>query len=160
MSAAATAAVVSRRSDRSPLRWTFTETIDVVLGPAQSGGSLALVEHRLCFGDGTPLYVNDDSAEVCYVLAGRVALLVDGSRVDAGEGDAVWLPPGRAHAIACVSDGARILLLTTARGFGSFVRAASLGSTVPGDEDADLDGLLVAAAGSPSRVGPPPGLVG
>jgi quercetin dioxygenase-like cupin family protein len=54
-------------------------------------------------GTGTPLHRHDLDEETFIVLTGSLALLADGTRVDAGPGEIVYLPGGRVHATSASS---------------------------------------------------------
>ena len=69
------------------------------MSAAQTGGSFSLIEVRMKRGTGTPLHRHDLDEETFIVLEGTLALLADGTRVDAGPGEIVYLPGGRVHAM-------------------------------------------------------------
>ena len=85
------------------------------MSAAQTGGLFSLIEVRMRRGTGTPLHRHDLDEETFIVLEGTLALLADGSRVDAGPGEIVHLPGGRVHAWRAESDEARFLVLATPR---------------------------------------------
>jgi mannose-6-phosphate isomerase-like protein (cupin superfamily) len=63
-----------------------------------------------------PLHVHHADDECWYVLEGRLGFLVAGDEVEAGPGDAVFVPAGVAHAYWNAQDGpTRYLLVVTRR---------------------------------------------
>jgi quercetin dioxygenase-like cupin family protein len=115
MSAAANLeAVAALAGDGEPL-WGLGGLWVVKVSAAQTGGSFSLIEVSMQRGTGTPLHRHDLDEETFIVLDGRLALLADGVRVDAGPGEIVYLPGGSVHAWRAESDEARFLVLGTAR---------------------------------------------
>lgn len=55
-------------------------------------------------GSGGYEWVFEDREEVYYIIRGRVKLCFDGSCVEAGEGDAVYLPAGWRYRLENVGD--------------------------------------------------------
>jgi pimeloyl-ACP methyl ester carboxylesterase/quercetin dioxygenase-like cupin family protein len=82
-------------------------------GAAQTGGSFSLLEVRMTQGCATPLHRHAADEETFIVLEGRLALLVQGERVDAGPGAVVHLPGGEVHAWRVESPEARFLVIAT-----------------------------------------------
>jgi mannose-6-phosphate isomerase-like protein (cupin superfamily) len=71
---------------------------DVRLASEQTGGALAIVEHRI--GPGilvAPVHTHSQEDECSYVLAGRIRALIGDRELEAGPGDVVWKPPGVPH---------------------------------------------------------------
>jgi quercetin dioxygenase-like cupin family protein len=97
----------------------------VKVSAAQSGGGFSLLEVRMQRGCATPLHRHDEDEETFIVLEGVLALLVSGSRVDAGPGDVVHLPAGEVHAWRVESEMARFLIVATAQ-HERFYRDASV----------------------------------
>jgi mannose-6-phosphate isomerase-like protein (cupin superfamily) len=62
-----------------------------------------------------PLHVHHADDECWYVLDGRLGFLVDGEEVEAGPGDAVFVPAGTAHAYWNAQDGPTRYLLVIPR---------------------------------------------
>jgi mannose-6-phosphate isomerase-like protein (cupin superfamily) len=63
-----------------------------------------------------PLHVHHADDECWYVLDGRLGFLLDGGEVEAGPGDAVFVPAGMPHAYWNAQDGpTRYLLVVTRR---------------------------------------------
>ena len=106
-----------------------------------SGGSVALIEHRLDPGVlAAPVHRHSREDEVSLVLAGRLGVLSDGETVFASEGDVVFKPRGHWHTFWNAGDGQlRILELITPGGLeGLFRRLADPGS---GDDPEALSAL-------------------
>jgi mannose-6-phosphate isomerase-like protein (cupin superfamily) len=62
-----------------------------------------------------PLHVHHADDECWYVLGGRLGFLVDGEEVEAGPGDAVFVPAGTPHAYWNAQDGPTRYLLVIPR---------------------------------------------
>lgn len=107
------------------------------------------------------MHVHRDEAEVFYVLDGTIAAWAGDDVLHAGVGDALWLPPGLAHAMAITSGTARILTISAPSAFGDFVRQAGVAVAGPRPQRwaFDLDRIVDAAAARRiDIVGPPPAL--
>jgi len=107
-------AVAALSGDGEPL-WGLGGLWIIKVSAAQTGGSFSLIEVRMKRGTGTPLHRHDLDEETFIVLEGTLALLADGTRVDAGPGEIVYLPGGRVHAWRAESPEARFLVLATPR---------------------------------------------
>jgi len=105
--------------------------------PAVTGCDLSVHHTVLRDGaDGAGPHHHETSAEVFYVIAGHVELLVDGQVVVAGEGDLVAVPPRTVHAFGAVAgrDAELLVLTPTVERFDLFREA--LGHADPdGDPD-------------------------
>lgn len=152
---------LTRATDRPLYLWAGEVTFDVVLGGEHTGGAFALLDQRGSRGDTTPMHVHRDEAEVFYVLDGTIAAWAGDDVLEAGAGDALWLPPGLAHAMAITSDTARILTISAPSAFGDFVRQAGVASAGPRPERWAFDVGRIMSAAATHRidiVGPPPEL--
>jgi mannose-6-phosphate isomerase-like protein (cupin superfamily) len=105
--------------------------------PAVTGCDLSVHHTVLRDGvDGAGPHHHETSAEVFYVIAGHVELLVDDDVVVAGEGDLVAVSPGTVHAFRAVAghDAELLVLTPTVERFDLFRQA--LGHADPdGDPD-------------------------
>lgn len=152
---------VSHAEGRSKLLWAGRTVFDVVLGPEQTGGHVALLDQWGERGDATPRHVHQDEAEIFYVLEGLIRAFVDDGSVDVAAGGAVYLPPGREHAFGVLSDRARLITIATPGSFARF--AAAAGVPVDGDVPAtwEFDVQRILAQAPLARIditGPPPSL--
>ncbi len=109
-----------------------------------------------------PLHRHRDEDEVFYLLSGSASFRCDGERLDAGPGDTVILPAGRAHTFLVGSEEPlHCLQITTPAGFEDFARkvggpaANRTLQAFPPDVDPDVLGRLAAAHGI-EILGPPP----
>jgi quercetin dioxygenase-like cupin family protein len=77
-------------------------TATLLLGPANGTPEAAL--DVLTFEDGAavPPHVHDASAELLYVLEGRVEMVIGGQVVVAEKGDAIRIPAGVEHSARAV----------------------------------------------------------
>jgi len=62
-----------------------------------------------------PLHIHHADDECWYVLDGRLGFLLDGEEIEAGPGDAVFVPAGTAHAYWNAQDGPTRYLLVLPR---------------------------------------------
>ncbi|HVG63468.1 MAG TPA: cupin domain-containing protein [Hyalangium sp.] len=67
-----------------------------------SAASMGLLE--LSKGAKAPEHTHDTSAELLYVEDGAVEMIVDGQKMQAGKGDAIYIPAGAKHSVVVVSD--------------------------------------------------------
>jgi mannose-6-phosphate isomerase-like protein (cupin superfamily) len=78
-------------------------------------------------------HVHDRHVESFYVLAGELAVTVDGREQAAGTGSWVQVPPGVPHAVALATPGRVLAVHAPGSGLGAFLRALADGE---GDERA------------------------
>jgi quercetin dioxygenase-like cupin family protein len=76
-------------------------------------------------GMATPLHRHPQDETFC-VSEGRVALLLDGDRAEAGAGAVAHVPGGATHAFAVVSATARLVVFSAPAGHEQFFRAAGV----------------------------------
>jgi len=113
---------------------------------AETGGAFALGEALVRPGGEPPLHVHAREDETFYVLEGEVTFQRGHERIEAGTGDAVFMPRGVQHGFAVQTDTARLLQAFTPGGLEEAFRALS--------EPAPTDDL------PPAHTGPPdPALV-
>jgi putative monooxygenase len=67
-----------------------------------SAASMTLLE--LAKGAKAPEHTHDTSAELLYVQEGAVEMIVDGQKMRAARGDAIYIPAGARHSVTVVSD--------------------------------------------------------
>ena len=59
----------------------------------------SLAEARLSVGSSTTPHYHPRTEEIYYILSGRALMRVDQETTEVGPGDAIAIPPGRAHQI-------------------------------------------------------------
>jgi quercetin dioxygenase-like cupin family protein len=130
---------------------TYQQT-RVIVGGAASGGRVALVETRLRRGQELPRHRHHWEDELVVVVAGRLAVWIDGDWAEVVAGGTVFLPRGSEHALLAVSDEVRLLITFAPAGFEDvYQELAKI------DGDADLGRLVAVAARYGVEVtGPPP----
>ena len=123
----------------------------VLVGGAETGGRLAIVEEVMGQGAELPRHLHHWEDEALYVLDGELAvcLLGEWRRVPAGA--AVLLPRGVEHAVAVVGAEALVLSVLTPAGFEGFYR--ELAGAAP-----DLDRLVATAARYGCEITGPPSM--
>jgi quercetin dioxygenase-like cupin family protein len=122
----------------------------VLLGGAETGGRLAIVELILARGATAPRHRHDREDEALYVLAGELAVCIGEEWRGVPAGAAIFLPRGVEHGVAVVGARARALAVFTPAGFENFYR--DLGAGAP-----DLERLVTIAARYDCEItGPPP----
>ena len=98
-----------------------TQTIEVVLDGAATGGELALMTLRMPPGAGSPLHRHTLETETLVVRDGLLAVEVEGERRELGPGGAVHLRRGVLHSF--VSErGAVVDVLVVPAGLEDFFR--------------------------------------
>lgn len=72
-------------------------SMQVKAEPAETGGSLALLEAEEPPGFGPPMHVHDDAGEAFYVLAGEYLVVVEDEEHRCPAGSFVYVPAGVRH---------------------------------------------------------------
>lgn len=80
-----------------PTLHLFGETIRILVTGRQSRGAFALIEEITPIGGGPPLHRHRDEDEWFSVLEGRIAIQLDGQRIEAGPGETLFAPRGSVH---------------------------------------------------------------
>lgn len=93
----------------------------VKAGSGETGGLFGLLVGVDQAGFATIMH-RHDVAEAWYVLEGQYRYYVDGRWLDAGPGSFVFVPPGVAHGLRCVSAGGRKITLLVPGGPEGFFR--------------------------------------
>jgi quercetin dioxygenase-like cupin family protein len=143
--------------------WFLGALVLVKASTETTAGRVAVLEHLVPRGGGSPLHVHHDEDEWFYVMDGEVTFWVDGEVTVAGAGSFVYGPRGIPHTFMVSSDTARFLLVTEPAGFEAFVRACAEPATdlvipPPATEPPDVDGLVRAAAAHGIEILGPPGI--
>jgi quercetin dioxygenase-like cupin family protein len=159
-------------SDRHTARQAFTLTagqgrtarpLNVVgeptlvkVGPADTGGALALFHLTAPPMSGPPLHVHSREDEVFYVLDGELVFEMDGRRETIGAGGSVFLPRGVTHRYQnFTARDARVLLVVTPGAFHDFFLELSA-ATPPAGGIPPLDVLqTIDARHGITTLGPP-----
>jgi mannose-6-phosphate isomerase-like protein (cupin superfamily) len=149
-----------RENDGEAL-WFLGNLVTTKVTGNQTGGRLTVVEFLNPPGFAPPLHRHRDEDEVFYLLDGTARFICGDETLEAGPGDVVLLPHGRAHSFIVGSESPlRTLQITTPGGFEDFARAAGEPAKqrelpMPGPFDpaalahlADLHGVDI--------IGPPP----
>ncbi len=76
----------------------FGTQISVKLSGAASGGTHAIMELVTPARSGPPMHLHEREDQTFYVLEGQYRFELDGKRIPAGPGSAVYVPRGTAHA--------------------------------------------------------------
>ncbi|CAA9567887.1 MAG: hypothetical protein AVDCRST_MAG88-2062 [uncultured Thermomicrobiales bacterium] len=122
----------------------------ILVGGAETGGRLAIVELTLARGASDPRHRHDREDEALYVLDGELAVCLDEEWRRVPAGATILLPRGVEHGVAVVSPRARVLTILTPAGFEGFYR--DVDSSEP-----DLERLVTIAARYGCEItGPPP----
>jgi mannose-6-phosphate isomerase-like protein (cupin superfamily) len=83
-----------------------------------------------------PVHLHHRTDEGFYVLTGTYAFLCDGERIEAGAGEHVLVPKGRAHTFwNSGPEAARCLIVLTPSGFEGYFRELSERLAVAGSEE-------------------------
>jgi mannose-6-phosphate isomerase-like protein (cupin superfamily) len=132
------------------LPWHQGNRIAVKASGEATEGRTAIVEFLDQRGSSPPLHAHHDGDEAFYVIEGEVELVCDGRRLEAGDGDFVFIPRGHAHSYLVRSPRARLLAVYTAPGMDRFF--VDNGPAIVGDQgpppatDPDPEALAATAA--------------
>jgi quercetin dioxygenase-like cupin family protein len=162
-STAAPIAPIALRPDEGEALWFLGGLLTVKADTASTGGRVAVIEHRMPRGGGSPLHVHSREDEWFYVLEGEVTFWVDGETHALGPGGFVYGPRGIPHTFLVSSDEARFLLVAEPSAFGDFVRAFAEPAAVreippPATEPPDVGALTRLAAEYGIEIVGPPGI--
>lgn len=108
----------------------------ILLAAADTGGAFGQFLDVSQPGMGPPLHVHHDAAEAFAVIEGRYAFWCEGTRFEAGAGDALLIPRGQWHTFRNTGTGTgRLLVTMTPGGFeGFFPALAAAGAPAPTTE--------------------------
>ena len=96
-------------------------TYQTLLGAAETGGTLSVVESVSPPASGPPRHVHADACEAFVVLTGDVEFWLEGESFIRGPGQAVFVPRGKEHTFRVVSNvPSRHLVILTPGGFEEF----------------------------------------
>ena len=137
----------THREDRRPAE---ERQATVLVGGAETGGRLAIVEEVLWRGAELPRHLHHWEDEALYVLDGELAICLGGEWRRVPVGAAILLPSGIEHAVAVAGAAARVLTVLTPAGFEGFYRELAGAA-------ADLDRLVAVAARYGCEITGPPG---
>ena len=133
-------AIVVREPDAEVLGMAAV-TVRLLADSDATGGALSVMRPRLGAGaDGALPHTHTKSAELFYVLGGRVQILTGDQVVTANEGDMAVVPPNMAHAFAAAPGHAAELLIVLAPGIERFGYFRLLQRLAQGE--ATLDDLM------------------
>ncbi len=110
-------------------------TIRILLPAEATGGALSLCEETTPPGAGPPLHIHPDADESFRVLEGRYRFRVGDADIEAGPGDALFVPRGAPHAFVNAGDAPGRLLFCFTPGGGErfFAAIAASGLAPPAD---------------------------
>jgi quercetin dioxygenase-like cupin family protein len=118
-----------------------------------TAGTFALMDTDAERGHGSPMHVHRHDCETFIVLDGKLLVVVDGQRYEAGAGSAAVLPAEHPHGFVVTSATARYLTVHHGPAFEQLITAATNGA----DDGADLSWLTeIAAVHGIDIIGPPP----
>jgi quercetin dioxygenase-like cupin family protein len=111
-------------TDTQQAYWFLGSLVDFRVTGEDTGGTLAVLEHRSERGYAPPVHRHLIADETVLVLEGEVRAEAGGESFTAGAGGAVFLPRLIAHSFVVTSPEARYLTLHTPTGFDAFTREA------------------------------------
>ena len=92
-----------------------------ILGEADSGGAMSIVDSVSPAGSGPPRHIHDAEDEAFVVLTGECEFWMAGERKRCGPGEAIFVPRGVEHTFRVVGDApSRHLIILTPGGFENF----------------------------------------
>ena len=137
------------KSHRDDRRRAEERQATLLVGGAETGGRLAIVEEVMGRGAELPRHLHHWEDEALYVLDGELAVCLGGEWRRVPAGGAVLLSRGAEHAVAVVGAAARVLTVLTPAGFEGFYRELA-------DATPDLDRLVATAARYGCEITGPP----
>ena len=160
---AAPVAPIALAAGEGDALWFLGSLLHVKADSASTAGRVAVLEHRVARGNGSPLHVHHREDEWFYVLEGEVTFWVGGEVIVAGPGGFVYGPREIPHTFMVSSDEARFLLVAEPSDFGDFVRAFAEPAAAdelppPPTEAPDVEALTRLAADYGIDIIGPPGI--
>ena len=116
---------IALRPGEGEALWFVGGLLTIKASTETTDGRVAVIEHRMPRGAGSPLHVHRREDEWFYVIDGEVTFWVGGEVIRAPAGSFVYGPRDIPHTFQITSEEARFLLVTEPAGFDSFVRAAA-----------------------------------
>jgi mannose-6-phosphate isomerase-like protein (cupin superfamily) len=149
--------------DDGEARWFLGTLVTIKAAAATTNGRVAVIEHLVPEGFGSPLHVHRNEDEWFYILDGAVTFWVGGRTVEAAAGAFVYGPRDVPHTFVVTSPEARFLLVAEPAGFDDFVRAVSEPAqtrTIPpvSSDPPDVERLTAIAAEYGIEILGPPGI--
>ena len=108
-------------------------TYRTILGPAESGGAMSILDTFSPAGSGPPRHVHHAEDETFVVLFGEVEMWVAGQTVRRGPGETAFVPRGVEHTFKAISDTRKIVILTPGGFEGFFTEMARGAFRIPDD---------------------------
>jgi quercetin dioxygenase-like cupin family protein len=149
---------VAQAAEHQRLEWLGGSTMSVLFDGAATAGQLTVLRSSLPSGSASPVHLHSAEDEMFIVLRGSGLFWFGEQRFEVGEGGAVFLPRGIAHAYLFTSD-ADLLTICTPSGSEGFFRAAGRDVRSPRPEDWAITPASLAAAAAAHGLqilGPPP----
>jgi mannose-6-phosphate isomerase-like protein (cupin superfamily) len=126
---------VSKHGDHQHIQWLGGSHVRILLDGAATGGQFNLIEESFGAGDGSPLHIHYHEDETFWILDGAMTVWIGDERVEASQGDVVFLPRGIPHAFRVTLPESRAMILTTPSGIEDMYREAGwdLSTPLPAD---------------------------
>jgi quercetin dioxygenase-like cupin family protein len=147
--------------------WFLGSLVRMPLVGAETGGSLAVLEHNGDRGYSAPMHRHRRDDETFIVLDGSLHVVSDGAQLAATSGTTLFLPRGTLHGFVVQSPSAHFLTVHTPGGFDAFTAEAGSPAMIDADgrPSAAAEGMptpqeltAIAARYGIEIVGPPPAL--
>ena len=140
-------AVIVQPDGGATLR-AFGNSMRILLGGAETGGTLVVGLETTPPGGGPPPHRHRDEDELFLVIEGREEFLADGRWTPVGPGGAVFLPRGTTHTFRNAGDApSRHWVLVTPSGFERFFAGCAEAFAAPGGPDMERVTSLLAEHG-------------
>lgn len=157
---APTGAYVLKAEEGNPF-WFLGNLVTVKVDGAHTRGKLTILDFVNPPGFAPPVHRHLVEDETFYVISGRARFECDGTLLDAGPGDIVFLPVGSRHTFLVAADAPlHILQITVPAGFEEFVAEAGAPAAervLPAPGPVDPQAMAAAAARHNIEIlGPPP----
>ncbi|KAA9010108.1 cupin domain-containing protein [Histidinibacterium aquaticum] len=106
-----------------------------ILGPADTGGAMSIVDSLSPVGSGPPRHVHHNEDEIFVILSGTCRLWMQGEETDLLAGQSAFIPRGKEHTFKAIGDEpCRHLVILTPGGFEGFFADMAAGQfAIPDD---------------------------
>jgi len=151
---------VFRSAEEGEAFWFDGGLMTMKARPADSGGTVSLIDVVVPRGKATPLHLHPDAEESFYVIDGDITVHIDGTNHELTGGATSTVRRGTPHAFAVRSSTAHLLVVFTPGGGEQFFIEAgepALRQELPPEGERDLERFRAAAEKTGLvLLGPPP----
>jgi len=100
----------------------------------ETDGNFSVFEFNEVKGLEAPFHIHENEDEIWRVVDGKITFHLEGEEIQAGPGDAVFVPRGKSHTFRLQTETAKAILSLTSTDFENVIR----GIAVPAASDHEL----------------------